>query len=157
MKTGLDSEKPTKIYCRRTRCKNCKWNGLPKFEVVWNGGRYSIRRIYIWKGVLPSVSGSSTACDWSTGRKRSHSNSNQLKISNITVVTSLWNPRFYISCKARSSSLYHRTKMLMKKIRHRTKNRRKQSCRTCQMPHHASPYCEALLCDPLFPLVSPQL
>jgi len=107
--------------------------------------------------IVPRVSSSSTACDWSTGRKRSHSNSNQLKISNITVVTSLWNPCFYISCKARSSSLYQRTKMLMKKIRRRTKNRRKQSCRTCQMPHHASPYCEALSCDPLFPLVSPQL
>ena len=30
------------------------------------------------KGVLPSVSCPQTACDWMTGRKRSHSDSNQL-------------------------------------------------------------------------------
>ena len=136
-----DSEKPTRIYCRRTRCK---WNGLPKFEVVWNGGRYSIRRIYIWKGVLPRVSCSSTACDWSTGRKRSHSNSNQLKISNITVVTSLWNPRFYISCKARSSSLCQRTKMLMKKyvvVRKIAENRAAGLAKCHTTPRHiAKPY-----------------
>ena len=33
--------------------------------------------IYIWKGVLLSVV-FLYACDWTTGRKRSHSNSNQL-------------------------------------------------------------------------------
>ena len=35
------------------------------------------------------VSCSSKACDWTMGRKRSYSNSNQLR----EVVTSQWNPR----------------------------------------------------------------
>jgi len=34
--------------------------------------------IYVWKGVLSRLSCSSTACDWTTGRKRSHSDSIQL-------------------------------------------------------------------------------
>jgi len=35
-------------------------------------------RIYLRKGVLSTMSCSSTACGWMTGRERSHSDSNQL-------------------------------------------------------------------------------
>ena len=102
--------------------------------------------IYIGKGVLPRVSCSSKAYDWTTGRKRSHSNSNQLT-DKIAAVTSQW-IRAYITQSA-ISRYRSENESVDEKICRRAKNRESRSRHPviggCRKQSYSS-YSSALWC-----------